>query len=94
MPHWNEEIMESSQSIGPMMAIMNIIPGILLAWFHKPIGSKMSAIGKDSYFEILFHPILYEERNSRKVILVVGIWLIVWGVIAFFLLPALSGNNP
>ncbi|MDD2239648.1 MAG: hypothetical protein PHI93_03195 [Kiritimatiellae bacterium] len=86
--------MENGQSIGPMMAIMNIIPGILLAYFHKPIGSKMSAIGKNSLFDKLTPYKLYEEHNSRRVILVVGIWLIAWGVTAFFLLPTLSGNNP
>jgi hypothetical protein len=87
-------MMENGQTIGIIMAIANVIPGILLAWFHKPIGSSMSTLGKKLHLEKLAHAKLYEERNSRKFILVVGIWLILWGVIAFFLLPAISGKNP
>jgi len=80
--------------MGLIMAITNVIPGILLAWFHKPIGSSMSKLGKKLQLDKLVHRKLYEEPNSRRFILVLGIWLMVWGVIAFFLLPAMSGENP
>ncbi|MDD3275715.1 MAG: hypothetical protein PHP93_01550 [Kiritimatiellales bacterium] len=75
------------------MAIVNIIPGILLSWFYKPIGTYMSNCGKKLHLDKLLNAKLYEEHHSRKFILVVGIWLITWGLIAFFLLPAIMGKN-
>ncbi len=84
--------MEKGQTIGLIMAISNMIPGVLLAWFHKPIGSSMSTLGKKLHLDKLVHATLYEERNSRKFVLVLGVLLIVWGVIAFYLLPAISGK--
>jgi hypothetical protein len=86
--------MDNGQTIGLAMAIGNIIPGALLSWFHKPIGTSMSNLGKKFHLDKLLNAKLYEERNSRTFVLVIGIWLILWGVVAFFLLPAITGNNP
>jgi hypothetical protein len=86
--------MEKGLLIGTIQGIVNVIPGILLSLFHKPIGSHMSAFGKKVHANKLFGAKLYEERNSRKFVLIVGIYLICWGVIAFFLLPKLIGVNP
>lgn len=86
--------MEEGQTIGLIMAIANAIAGALLVWFHKPIGSSASWLGKKWQLDRLVHATLYEEPNSRKYVLVIGICLIVWGVIAFFLLPAMTGANP
>jgi len=85
--------MNNGQTIGLYMAILNIIPGILLSWFHKPIGTSMSNCGKKFHLDTLVNAKLYEENYSRKFILVVGIWLVIWGVIAFFLLPSLIGKS-
>jgi uncharacterized membrane protein HdeD (DUF308 family) len=86
--------MEEGKTIGLIMGIANAILGALLVWFHKPIGSSGSRLGKKWQLDKLIHASLYEEPNSRKFILVIGICLIVWGVIAFFLLPAMTGANP
>lgn len=86
--------MEKGQLIGTIIGISNVIPGILLSVFYKPIGTGMSSLGKKMHMDKLVGMNLYEERNSRRFILVVGIWLTVWGMIAFFLLPALIGGNP
>ena len=76
------------------MGITSVLPGILLALFYKPIGSSMSVFGKKVHADRIFGAQLYEERNSRKFILIVGIWLIVWGVIAFFLFSNIIGRSP
>lgn len=86
--------MEEGKTIGLIMGTANAILGALLVWFHKPIGSSGSRLGKKWQLDKLIHASLYEEPNSRKFILVIGICLIVWGVIAFFLLPAMTGANP
>lgn len=84
------KIMKNAQIIGLITAITNVLPGLLLVWLHKPIGSCASAFGKKMRLDKLLHRKLYEEKNSQKFILVVGIWLIVWGVLAYFLLTALT----
>jgi hypothetical protein len=90
----DEEIMDKGQLIGTIQAVVNIIPGILLSLFHKPIGSSMSAFGKKVHADRIFGAKLYEERNSRRFVLIVGVWLIVWGIIAFFLFSTIIGDNP
>ena len=93
-PDVRDHKMEEGKTIGLIMGIANAILGALLVWFHKPIGSSGSRLGKKWQLDKLIHASLYEEPNSRKFILVIGICLIVWGVIAFFLLPAMTGANP
>ena len=84
--------MEKYQALGLIMALSNMIPGILLAWFHKSIGTSVARLGKHMHLDRLVHAKLYEERNARKFILIVGICLTAWGVIAFFLLPIITGK--
>ena len=86
--------MTEGQIIGAAMGISNVAAGALLSVFFKPIGSAMSALGKRTHMDRIVGAKLYEQRNARKFVLVVGIWLIVWGIIAFFLFPALIGGNP
>ena len=86
--------MTEGQHIGTVIGISNVLIGVLLSIFFRPIGSGMSTLGKSMRMDRIVGPTLYEERNSRKAILVVGIWLIVWGIIAFFLIPALTGGDP
>ena len=74
------------------MGVSNLILGIALAVFQKPIGSSMATLGKKFNADNIFGAKLYEERNSRLFVLVVGIALVLWGVIAFFLLPAMIGD--
>jgi hypothetical protein len=90
---WDHK-MEKGQTIGLFMAIGNAITGALLVWFHKPIGSSGARLGKKWQLDKLVYAKLYEESNSRKFVLAIGIYLIVWGVIAFFLIPAMIGANP
>ena len=86
--------MTEGQIIGAIIGISNIIVGALLSVFFKPIGSGMSVLGKRMRMDKIVGAKLYEERNSRRFVLVVGIWLVVWGIIAFFLIPAITGGNP
>ena len=86
--------MESGQIIGLIMGIFNFAIGALLALFYKPIGSVMSSYGKKSYMDKIVGSKLYEERNSKRFILILGIWLMIWGVIAFFLFPMLIVEGP
>ena len=86
--------MGKGQLIGTIQAVVNIIPGILLALFHNQIGTSMSAFGKKVHADKIFGAKLYEERNSRRFVLIVGVWLIAWGIIAFFLFSNIIGQNP
>jgi len=52
--------MEESQLIGIIIGLTNLIPGALIAYFYKPIGTKMSAVGKKLNFDKLVSKKLYE----------------------------------
>ena len=84
--------MNEGQLIGTIIGVSNMILGISLAVFQKPIGSNMATLGKKFHADKFFGAKLYDERNSRRFVLVVGIALVLWGVIAFFLLPAMIGE--
>jgi uncharacterized membrane protein HdeD (DUF308 family) len=86
--------MTEGQLIGTIIGISNVFVGALLSAFFRPIGSGMSVLGKRTRMDKMVGTKLYEERFSQKFVLVVGIWLIVWGIIAFLLIPALTGGNP
>jgi drug/metabolite transporter (DMT)-like permease len=90
----DKKIMTQGQLIGILMGVSNLLVGALLSAFYKPIGSGLSALGKRTGMDKLVGPKLYEEKNSRRLVLIVGIWLILWGIIAFFLIPAITGKNP
>ena len=85
--------MNNGLTIGILQAAINIPIGMLLAIFHKPIGTKMSKSGKNMHLDKIYGKKLYEENNAGKFILIVGMWLIAWGIIAIFLFPLLTGNN-
>jgi hypothetical protein len=84
---------ENGIIMGIIQAVTNIPIGVLLVIFHTPIGRKMSAAGKKLHFDKIAGEKLYQEKNSKRFILIVGIWLITWGIIALFLFPKLTGNN-
>ena len=90
--------MGTGQLIGLIMGITSVIPGIVLSVCHKQIGAGGARMGKawckNPFLHMFLVEKLYEGNRSQVLVLVVGIWLTVWGVISFFLLPALIGTNP
>jgi hypothetical protein len=90
--------METGRLIGLIIGITSVIPGILLSVFCKQIGAAGARMGKawckNPFLRIFLVEKLYEGNRSQIFVLVAGIWLTVWGVIAFFLLPALIGTKP
>ena len=83
--------MEVSTLVGLIIGVVNIIPGAILVIFFKPIGSATSRLGKklcqNQLLKLFLFEKLYEERISQKSILIIGLWLISWGIIAVFLFP-------
>lgn len=77
--------MENAWLIGLILGAANFIPGVLLAVFHRPIGTWYSRFGLCIFYGEAFK----KERRSRIFILILGVWLVVWGIIFTFLIPAL-----
>lgn len=85
--------MEESQLIGIIIGLTNLIPGALLAYFYKPIGTKMSAVGQKLNLDKIVSKKLYEETFSQNFVLVIGIWLILFGGIAWFIFAKLPATK-
>ena len=85
--------MDNANALGLIIGIVNIIPGIILALFYRPIGTSCANTGKKLCERNILPPALfeklYEEKNSRFFVLALGLWLTLVGIVFIFLLPIL-----
>ena len=79
-----DEDMEETQITAPIIALANLLPGALLTFFHNPIGTCIASPRSKLKLDEIGSRRLYEERTSQICILVLGIWLMIFGMIAFF----------
>jgi len=90
--------MDHAKTVGLIIGIVNIIPGIILTVFYKPIGTSCANTGKklcrNNILPSALFEKLYEEKTSRFFFLALGLWLMMVGIIFMFLLPILITKSP
>jgi hypothetical protein len=90
--------MDNAKILGLIIGAVNIIPGLILAVFYRPIGTSCASTGKklckNKILPSVLFEKLYEEKISRFFVLALGLWLTMVGIILIFLLPVLITKNP
>ncbi len=90
--------MDNATILGLIIGAVNIIPGLILAVFYRPIGTSCASTGKklcqNKILPSVLFEKLYEEKISRFFVLALGLWLTMVGIILIFLVPVLITKNP
>ena len=73
--------MKPALLVALILAIVNIIPGLIFVLLRKPLGN----LSKKIYSKLPIHPPgskwLHERERIYKFFLIVGLWLILWGTL-------------
>ena len=75
--------MKPALIISLIVASVNIIPGILLILFHKPLGTWAKKWGEilceNPILSIFLFKALHVGKRYQIFLLILGVWLILWG---------------